>query len=277
MPHNAGGELGDFLRARRTDASLAPPQQHGAGRRRISGLRREEVAAAAGISVDYYIRLEQGRESHPSDAVLDALARVLHLTPDARDHLDRLRKRSSAPMGGARDRDETLATRLAALVDAVRPHPAYVLDRLSNMVAANPEGLALYDGFAQLAAEERNTCRYLFTDPRAPRIFLEWEELARGAVMHLRATNAGDLRSPELHALVADLSRQSPRFAELWSEHIVEHRRTSITHIRANTGDIIARRYEVLHLPDEALRMTLWLPEPEATSAPRVPAGRVEE
>ncbi|MFT4229276.1 MAG: helix-turn-helix transcriptional regulator [Microbacterium sp.] len=259
MPDNIGGELGDFLRARRTDARLAP-QHRGARRRRVSGLRREEVAAAAGISVDYYTRLEQGRERHPSDAVRDALARVLRLTPDARVHLDRLCKTSSAPHSVAQDRDRAFASRMAALVEAVRPNPAYVLDRLSNMVAANVEGLALYDGFAEMPAADRNTCRYLITDPRAPRIFVEWEELARGAVMHLRAANAGDLRDPELHALVADLSGRSPRFAEWWSEHIVEHRRGSITHIRTHAGDVVARRYEVLHLPDEALRMTLWLP-----------------
>lgn len=128
------------------------------------------------------------------------------------------------------------------------------------MVAANAEGLALYDGFVEMAVEERNTCRYLITDPRAPRIFVEWEDIARGAVMHLRAANAAGLQDPELHALVSDLSRQSPRFAEWWGGHIVEHRRASLTHIRSDTGDVVARRYEVLHLPDESLRMTLWLP-----------------
>jgi transcriptional regulator with XRE-family HTH domain len=230
------------------------------GRRRISGLRREEVASAAGISVDYYIRLEQGREKHPSDAVLDALSRVLSLTADAREHLSRLRATTPSAARGTHIDDGALPARMTALVEAVSPNPAYVLDRLSNMITANAEGLALYEGFAELEPTQRNTCRYLMTDPRAPRIFVEWEELARGAVAQLRAANADDLQDPQLQSLVTDLSLQSPRFAAWWSEHIVQRRRASITHIRTSTGDVIARHYEVLHIPDESLRMTIWLP-----------------
>ena len=252
-------ELGDFLRARRADAALEPPAHSGVGRRRNPGLRREEVAAAAGISVDYYTRLEQGRERHPSDAVVNALAGVLHLTPDARAHLARLRGTSATTAGGERD-DDAVAERMSALVDAVRPNPAYVLDRLSNMVAANTEGLALYDGFGELPLELRNTCRYLMTDPRAPRIFVEWEELARGAVAQLRAANAGRLDDPALGALIEELRGESPLFAEWWGEHLVERRRASIKHLRTAGGEVVARRYEVLHLPEEGLRMTIWLP-----------------
>lgn len=248
-------ELGDFLRARRADVRLAPPGADRA-RRRLSGLRREEVATAAGISVDYYTRLEQGRESNPSDSVVDALARALALTADARAHLLHLRRTSSSPT--AEPADERLGARLAALVDAVSPSPAYVLDRLSNMIAANPEGLALYDGFAALPPEQRNTCRYLLTEPRAREIFVEWEPLARGAVAQLRAANSGNLRSPDLQMMVTELCAQSPDFEEWWTEHLVERRRSSVIHIRT-TDHVVARRYEVLHLPDEALRMTLWL------------------
>lgn len=253
-------ELGDFLRARRTDAALLPPVPGGAGRRRISGLRREEVASAAGISVDYFIRLEQGREKHPSDTVIDALARALCLTGDAKEHLYRLRGVAPSSDRGTHNDDGALSARMTALVEAVRPNAAYVLDRLSNMIAANAEGLALYEGFAELTPPQRNTCRYLMTDSRAPQNFIEWEELARGAVAHLRAANADDLQDPELQALVTDLSRQSSLFTDWWSEHIVQRRRASITHIRTSTGDVVARHYEVLHLPDEALRMTIWLP-----------------
>ncbi|WP_162940108.1 helix-turn-helix transcriptional regulator [Gryllotalpicola protaetiae] len=252
-------ELGDFLRARRADAALEPPARDGVGRRRNPGLRREEVAAAAGISVDYYTRLEQGRERHPSDAVVDALARVLRLTPDARAHLARLRGVSAAAARGERDDGSAVAERMSALVDAVRPNPAYVLDRLSNMVAANTEGLALYAGFGELPPEQRNTCRYLMTDPRAPRIFVEWEELARGAVAQLRAANAGRLDDPALRALIEELRGESPLFAEWWGGHLVERRRASIKHLRTAAGEV-ARRYEVLHLPEEELRMTIWLP-----------------
>ncbi|HEV7183950.1 MAG TPA: helix-turn-helix transcriptional regulator [Leifsonia sp.] len=252
-------ELGDFLRARRSDVLLESPAATGGSRRRVSGLRREEVSTVAGISVDYYTRLEQGREAHPSDAVLDALARALRLAPDAADHLYRLRGADPSPLRNPPMTDDSLADRMATLVAAVRPNPAYVLDRLSDMVAANPEGLALYDGLADLPPEQRNTCRYLLTDPRAREIFIEWEEVARGAVAHLRAANADNLQDPGLNAFVSQLREQSAQFDEWWSGHLVERRRTSIKHIRSKRGGIVARRYEVLHLPEDGLRMTLWL------------------
>ncbi|MDQ4215421.1 helix-turn-helix transcriptional regulator [Microbacterium capsulatum] len=251
-------ELGDFLRARRTDAGLEPPNAGSPRRRRVTGLRREEVAAASGISADYYTRLEQGRETHPSDAVLDALARVLRLGPDAREHLSRLRG-SSGPAPVRAPEDPSARERMDALVEAVRPNPAYVLDRLGGMIAANPEGLALYPGFAELPRERRNTCRYLMTDPRAREMFVEWEEIARGAVAHLRAANVDDLQDPALQRFVAELRSESPLFEEWWTEHIVERRRTSVKHVRTGTGEVLPRRHEVLYLPEDGLRMTIWL------------------
>lgn len=228
------------------------------GRRRIDGLRREEVAAAAGISVDYYTRLEQGRERNPSNGVLNALARVLRLGPDATRHLVHLRDGRHAT-AVHRAFDAELTERLSALVDSVAPNPAYVLDRLSFMTAANAEGLALFEGFADLAPDQRNTCRYLFTDPRAREVFVEWEVVARGAVAHLRAANSDDLGSPDLRGLVDELASQSEHFHSWWSEHVVERRRASVARIRTSQG-VVARRYEVLHLPDDDLRVTLWLP-----------------
>lgn len=252
--------LGEFLSARRANAALGPSAGDNGRRRRVTGLRREEVSVAAGISVDYYTRLEQGRESHPSDAVLNALARTLGLTPDATQHLYRLRDANPAD-GSVRERDEALLTgRMTAIVEAVRPNPAYILDRLSNMIAANTEGLALFEGFAEIAPSERNTCRYLMLDPRARAVFTEWEEIARGAVAHLRAANADVLGDPALQALVSELSDESPEFDDWWGEHIVERRRSAIAHLRAADGLTTVRRYEVLHLPEDGLRMTLWLP-----------------
>ena len=256
--------LGDFLRARRTDARLQAEAPRTGGRRRTTGLRREEVATAAGISADYYTRLEQGRETHPSDAVLDALARTLRLDPDAADHLRRLR---DAHPGVARPEpvgapvvDPALVARMTTLVETVRPNPAYVLDRLSTVVAANPEGLALHEGLADLPPDQRNTCRSLLLDARARETFVEWEELARGAVAHLRAANVDDLQDPELVALVEELSAQSPLFRTWWNGHLVQRRRGDITHVRSADGTVTARRYEVLHLPEDGVRMTLWLP-----------------
>lgn len=255
-------ELGAFLRARRTDAALRP-ERPSMGARRVKGLRREEVAAAAGISMDYYTRLEQGREANPSDAVLSALARVLRLGDDATAHLHRLR--DGVATGGPAEHAngvavQDVAGRMQALVEAVRPNPAYVLDRLSTIVAANPEGLALFDGIGDLPPGQRNTCRYLVTDPRARRIFLDWEDIARGAVGHLRAANAQDLADPQLQRFVAELAEASELFAQWWGGHVVHRRRSSTKRMLTPEGREVARRYEILHLPDERMRMTLWLP-----------------
>lgn len=249
-------ELGTFLRARRTDGRLQPPMS-GNRRRRISGLRREEVAAMSGISVDYYTRLEQGRETNPSDSVLGALARTLQLEPDATDHLYRLRDHHSASViVGASD---DVVARMQSLAQAVRPNPAYVLDRLSNMVAANAEGLALFDGIVDSAAHTRNTCRYLLTHPRAKETFLDWTDVARGAVAHLRAANASNLSDPQLQSLVAELRRSNELFDAWWDGHLVERRRASAARIRAADGVVRSHRFEVLHLPEDGMRMTLWL------------------
>lgn len=265
-------ELGVFLRARRADAHLEPPVRGENQRRRVTGLRREEVAAAAGISVDYYTRIEQGRETHPSDSVIDALGRALGLEPDALHYLYRLRDAPTNPGRTTAAENTEAVDRMTALVDAVSPNPAYVMDRLSNIIAANEEGLALFDGFTELEPEKRNTCRYLLTDVRARTIFLEWEELARGAVAQLRAANANKLEDPELLDLVGELREQSPQFDEWWNGHLVGRRRASTLHIRARDGQTLTRRYEILHLPDEELRMTIWLPDAEsAAAAPAVP------
>ena len=265
-------ELGVFLRARRADAHLEPPVRGETQRRRVTGLRREEVAAAAGISVDYYTRIEQGRETHPSDSVIDALGRALGLEPDALHYLYRLRDAPTNPgRTMAADNTETI-NRMTALVDAVSPNPAYVMDRLSNIIAENEEGLALFEGFAELEPKKRNTCRYLLTDIRARTTFPEWEELARGAVAHLRAANANRLEDPELRDLVGELRKQSAQFDEWWNGHLVQRRRASTLHIRTRDGQTLTRRYEILHLPDEELRMTIWLPGAEASETePSVP------
>ncbi len=251
-------ELGEFLRARRADPRLTPTERPGSRRRR-TGLRREEVATAAGISIDYYIRLEQGRERRPSDSVVDALARALDLAPDATAHLYRLRGNAQAERAPEALASAGVVARMTALVAALRPNPAYVLTPLSTMVAANPEGLALYDGFAELAWEERNTCRYLLTDRRARQTFLDWEDLARTAVAQLRAAHAGNLRSPQLLALVAQLSAASPLFEQWWHAHLVQRRRSSTQRLLSPGGVVVTRDYEVLHLPDEQLRLTIWL------------------
>src|SRR6201996_9605314 len=152
-------ELGGFLRARRArlrpaDVGLPP----GTGLRRTPGLRREELAALAGLSIDYYIRLEQGKETNPSTAILDGLACALHLTGEEHEHLYALANhaaRRTWPSSLPAIREVRAGVRL--LLETARPCPAYVQNRVNDILAANPEGLALFAGIEEWPVHRRNT------------------------------------------------------------------------------------------------------------------------
>ena len=166
--------LGDFLRNRR--GRLSPGDvglPAGLGRRQTPGLRREELAALAGVSVDYYIRLEQGRDSHPGAAVLDALASALRLDDDERTHLHSLAHNATARPPARRPGAATVRPGLLQLLDAVRPTPAYVLGPTSDILAANPEGGHLLAGIDDWPPARRNVVRYVFTHPSAREVYNE--------------------------------------------------------------------------------------------------------
>lgn len=212
--------LGEFLRSRR--GRIGPAEvglPAGTGRRQTPGLRREELAALAGVSIDYYIRLEQGRDTNPSDAVLDALAAALRLDDDERAHLRGLARRSRA--GGPPVRPVAPRAGLLQLLERVRPTPAYVLDPTSNILAANPEGEALLVGLDAWPTQRRNVVRYVFTAPDARRVFVSWRRMAEDCVAHLRTVEGADPDSPELAALVAELSAASDEFGQLWAGYDV--------------------------------------------------------
>lgn len=220
--------LGEFLRARRArvtpaDVGLAP----GPGLRRTPGLRREELAAVAGVSVDYYIRLEQGKETRPSAAVLDALARALQLAPDARAHLRALAEQAGrqsvrpvpAPV-------RTVRPVLRRVLTSLLPAPAYVLSRTNDVLAANPPGLRLFAGLDEWPAERRNTIRYLFLHPAARSLFPDWERVAAESVAHLRTVAGTDPDAPDLTALVGELVVKSDEFATMWRRYDVRIKAT---------------------------------------------------
>ncbi|MGV9679989.1 helix-turn-helix domain-containing protein [Nocardia sp. NPDC003482] len=217
--------LGNFLRACR--GRVSPSEVGlpvGAGRRQTPGLRREEVAALAGVSVDYYVRLEQGRDTNPSLAVLDALAAALRLTEDERGHLLDLARAVADRRPGGR---QPVAARpgLLTLQESVRPTPGFVLDQVSNLLAANPEGLRLLWGIAAWEPQRRNLIRYVFTHPAARSVFEDWAGMARDCVAHLRTVQGRDPGSPELAALTGELCAASAEFAELWAHYEVRTKR----------------------------------------------------
>ncbi len=187
----------------------------GGGRRRTPGLRREEVAMLAGVSTDYYVRLEQGRERRPSEQVLDALARVLDLDADATEHLYELahpRPRRRLTDGRA----ERVSPNLLRLLMGWEATPAVVHGRYMDVLATNRLADALYAGLAN----RDNLIRMTFLDPGARDLYPDWEKIARDKTAHLRSA-ATDPDDPYLPSLVEELSAHSEEFRRLWARHDV--------------------------------------------------------
>ncbi|GAA3808477.1 helix-turn-helix transcriptional regulator [Streptomyces coacervatus] len=226
---SADVELGRFLRARRTQTS---PDQVGltvgTGLRRTPGLRREELATLAGISIDYYVRLERGKETRPSPSVLDAIARALHLDDAEHQHLRGLAARAAryAPEPSPPP-SRTVGPHLKLVLETLRPSPAYIVSRSMDLLAWNPGGLALYAGLADWPATQRNLARYLFLHPTAPTLFPDWDNQVRGCVARLRAVAGTDSDAPDLTSLVGELLLKSPDFVKLWERYDVVGRKKS--------------------------------------------------
>ncbi|WP_020659787.1 helix-turn-helix transcriptional regulator [Amycolatopsis benzoatilytica] len=206
--------LGDFLRARREQISPSDVGLPATGRRRVPGLRREELALLAGISSDYYVRLEQGRDHNPSAQILEALARVLDLDDAARRHLHQL----AAPF-----RSEPIEARAPAsiveLIGTWPATPAYVQDRLTNVLAANPVAARVSPNYAV----GRNLLRAVFLDPAERALRRDWDQLTADGVAGLRAALGPDVNDPSAADLIAELGA-SERFRELWARHDVRPR-----------------------------------------------------
>jgi transcriptional regulator with XRE-family HTH domain len=213
---DSSNQLGEFLRARR---ELTRPDDFGLpdpGRRRVPGLRREEVALLAGMSADYYIRLEQGRDKHPSEQVIEALARVFTLDEEGVAHLralarpaTRSRRRPSQP--------ERVSPRLERLLDAWTDTPALVLGRYLDVLANNQLAAALN----HCSVKGANQLRVMFLDPGSRRLYSDWDTVAAETVASLRASAGTDLDDPRLTELIGELSLKSEDFRRLWARHDV--------------------------------------------------------
>lgn len=218
--HNALGEFLTACRARRQPCDLGIAG--GTGTRRTPGLRREEVASAGGISVDYYTRLEQGRERNPSTSVMEALARVLALDDGERRHLLNL-TRNAEGRSRTTTRAATRPVRPTVLetLESVAPCPAYVLNSVNDVLAMNASGRALLVGIDQWPRHRRNSLRYLFRHPAARSLFAHWTDVAADSVAHLRASFGDDPCDPALRALVDELTESSEEFGDMWRRNEV--------------------------------------------------------
>ncbi|WP_407937144.1 helix-turn-helix domain-containing protein [Kineosporia babensis] len=212
----AVNELGDFLRARRQGldpvaAGLPLP----GGRRRVNGLRREEVAQLASISPDFYARLEQGRR-RASEPVLAALAQVLHLNDDERRYLFELAGKET---GRASAQEQKVQPELQRLLDDFTYVPAIVLGSYTTILGWNPLAAALYLDFGRYPPSERNFLWLLLREPYFRKLYVDWEDMTRGCVEQVRMEAARRPDDPRLADLIARLSPVDANFRRWWADH----------------------------------------------------------
>lgn len=270
-----GRELGDFLRSRRARIQPEEVGLPGHGRRRVPGLRREEVAQLAGVSVDYYIRLEQGRGPSVSDAVLDAVGRVLRLDDTEQEYLRRVARPAAgraaarrAPAGGAAPQQVRPGLRL--LLDTVDRAPAFVLGRRMDVLAWNDLGDAVV-GFSRMAPEDRNMPRQVFLDPRARELYLDWAAVAAETVAHLRLDAGQHPHDVQLTTLVGELSLRSEDFRRLWADHQVREKSYGVKRLHHPVVGELELPYETLAVPGEAGQLlVVYTAEPGSRTAERL-------
>jgi transcriptional regulator with XRE-family HTH domain len=266
-------ELADFLRRARAAVDPARAGLPADGRvRRVPGLRREEVALLAGVSTDYYSRLEQGRRITPSPAVVDAIARALDLDSAGRTHLDHLI--GAAPTHRPRRAPSVQRVRpgLSQFIDALDNQPALVLGRRSDILASNRLARALFDDFERMPPRDRNYARWVLLSDTARTLFLDWEVQARAAVESLRLSTGDDPDDVGTRELVAELTERSTDFARWWKEHRVYQRTFGSKRLRHSVVGDLTVDYESLTLPGDP-HQTLFVYTTEAGTASRQALG----
>jgi transcriptional regulator with XRE-family HTH domain len=254
-------ELADFLRRRR---ALLQPENVGVpagGRRRTPGLRRFEVAQLAGMSPDYYARLEQGRGPQPSVTMLTALARALRLTIDERDHLFRLAGHHAPPRTGG---DEHLSRGLLRLLDGLPGLPALIASDLNVVLAQNPMADALVGARTPVRGLARSCTYRWFTDPELRRRHPpeDHEHESRAQVDDLRATLAARPADPLAGKLIGALRAESAEFAALWAQHDVAVRRSDRKRILHPAVGLIELDFDILATARQDQRLIVYSPAP---------------
>ncbi|MFJ8647398.1 helix-turn-helix domain-containing protein [Streptomyces sp. NPDC093546] len=265
-------ELGAFLRSRRArlrpeDVGLPP---HGT-RRRVPGLRREELALLAGVSVTHYTRLEQGQSTNASEAVLDAIARALRLSEDECAHLKDL-ARPARPRRAQAPRPEHARPGLRNLLNAMGEVPAVVLDRRNDVLAWNPLGHALLAGHIDpdspdSPTQRPNLTRMLFLDAHTRELYTEWEEEARTALAALRLTAGRHPDDRHLAELIGQLAMNSPEFSAMWSRHPVRNCTSGAKRFHHPLVGPMELEFESMHLSDASgQRLLAYSAEPGTPS-----------
>lgn len=263
-------DIRDFLATRR--AAITPEQAglpvYGANRR-VTGLRREEVALLAGISVEYYTRLERGNVGAVSEGVLDGLVHALQLDEAERDHLYRL-VQTATTRRPSRRRPTTTRVRptIQRMLDLM-PVPAYLRNGRFDVLAANELGRALYRPVYEWTGDGMpNTARFVFLAPTAADFFVDFEKIQHDAVAFLRAEAGRDPYDKELQDLIGELSTRSEPFRQLWARHDVRYHRTGTKRFRHPLVGEITLDFEALELPgDEGQRLNVYTADPDSAAA----------
>jgi transcriptional regulator with XRE-family HTH domain len=258
-------EIREFLTSRR--AKITPEQAglrtYGSGTRRVPGLRREEVALLAGVSVDYYTRLERGTASGVSETVLEALARALHLDEAERAHLfDLARAATMTPRTRRRPAKERVRPSVQRILDAMTAAPAFVRNGHMDILAANRLGYALYAQHFDSAHGPANSARFIFLDPRATDFYVDWEQVATDAVAILRSEAGRDPYDRGLSDLVGELSTRSETFRTRWAAHNVRFHDTGFKRFHHPVVGGLELTFETMELSaDQGLMMFVYTPE----------------
>ena len=261
--------MAEFLRTRREQLQPADVGLPDNGRRRTPGLRREEVATLAGISIDYLVRLEQGRDTRPSASVIAALADALRLDNDQRRQLAMLTMVSEGTelCPAARPSSRVVVPTVTTLLERLGTTPAFVVGPAADVLAWNGAWGHLVEPLGMLESTEPNLARYMFLHREARKVYLDWNAAADDQVGRLHAASA--LRSEnERYAALIDELRGSPGFVERWSKFATTDKRRGTTRILHPDFGRLRIDYEVLLLPDDVdeLRLTTWLPADDATA-----------
>ena len=264
-------EIRDFLKSRRDRVT---PEQAGLpvyGSRRVAGLRRGEVAQLAGVSVEYYTRLERGNLGGVSDSVLDALAQALRLDETERTHLYDLARAANTTPGRARAHRRPAAAgvrpTVQRMLDAMPTVPAIVRNNRFDFVAANQLGRALFSDMYADPTCGANSARFSFLTAAGQRFYLDWERVSRNVVGSLRLEAAKNPYDRELSNLIGELSTRSDAFRVLWGAHEVHVFREGLKRLRHPVVGDLELEHETMLLPDESgLQVAMYSAPPGSAS-----------
>lgn len=274
MPPSLGvvdtqAEIREFLASRRARIT---PEQAGlpvfGSNRRVTGLRREEAALLAGVSVDYYTRLERGHLKGASESVLEALARALHLDEAERAHLfDLARAANATPSTRRRPAPQRVRPSVQRILDAITSAPAWVRNGRMDFLAANRLGYALYSELVASPAGPPNNARFVFLDPRSADFYIDWERAASDIVAILRAEAGRNPYDRALSDLIGELATRSEEFRTRWAAHNVRFHRTGTKQVHHPIVGDLNLTFEAMELPaDPGLTFLAYTAEPASPS-----------